>query len=91
MPEDDIRKMNNEPNKGFDDLDVNLEGTNYRNGKTESIPSDWDINKPCPYDGGKKDGDADNTTPDPRTYFYKGFGDADCIQYLFDLGIITGE
>jgi hypothetical protein len=52
-----------------------LKGT-YRNGTTG-----------CPINGGKKDGIPTNST-DTRTYFYKGFDDADCIEFLDELGII---
>ena len=93
VPEDHIREMNNITAKGFTDLDVgdlDFNNVEYRNGESDSIPSDWGVSNPCPYDGGKQDGDADNTSSDSRYYFYKGFGDADCIQYLFELGIVTG-
>jgi len=48
----------------------------YRNGST-----------PCPINGGKQGGITTNPI-DTRTYFYKGFDDADCIEYLSTLGII---
>ena len=90
VPEDDIRKMNEIPNKGYTNLNVDgtLKGSEYRNGT--NVSSDWSINSPCPYNGGKDNGDAQNSNPDTNTYFYKGFDTADCIQYLFDLGIVTG-
>jgi len=48
----------------------------YRNGTT-----------PCPINGGKLNGVPTNS-PDPKTYFYKGFDSADCIDFLDELGII---
>lgn len=90
VPEEDIRKMNEYNSKGFKSSDISLSGSEYRNGKTDSIPSEWDINQPCPYNGGKEDGNAQNSNPDTNTYFYKGFDTADCIQYLYELGIVTG-
>lgn len=60
-----------------------LKGT-YRNGKKE-IPN-WPT--PCPIGGGKINGDPANPTKDGKTYLYKGFGDADCIGFLYELEII---
>jgi hypothetical protein len=53
-----------------------LKNTNFRNGLTE-----------CPFNGGKKNGKPNNPI-DPHTYIYKGHGDADCLQYLNELGYI---
>ncbi len=75
------------PEKGFYDdsfAGYTLMGV-YRNG--ENIPTGWLT--ACPYKGGRKNGDSDNPSSDPHTYFYKGFGDADCIDYLFELGLVT--
>ncbi|QQS50648.1 MAG: hypothetical protein IPM71_13820 [Bacteroidota bacterium] len=79
VPIADINRMKTETNKGFK-LPTNggdLTGTEYRNGNTE-----------CPYNGGKLNGDNTNPNTDPDTYFYKGFGNADCIGFLEELGII---
>lgn len=89
VPINDIRQMQRIPTKGFkDNITINgdilnLSG-NYRNGKY--IPNGW--NAACPINGGKVDGHPDNS-PDERTYFYKGFNGADCINYLFELGLIA--
>jgi len=86
IPKGDILKMSEIGQKGFTDNDINnLTGNNYRNGT--NIPSDWGLDKPCPYDGGKKRANPDNST-DPKTYFYKGHGDSDCIQFLIDSGVL---
>ena len=47
-------------------------------------PEGWPA---CPFDGGKINGNPIGD-PDPNIYIYKGFDDADCIQYLFELGLI---
>lgn len=78
VPIEDINTMKGQ-DKGFKiDLgEGSLTGTEYRNGNTE-----------CPYNGGKLNGDNTNPNTDPDTYFYKGFGDANCIEFLEELGII---
>ena len=85
VPLKDIKSMNN-PNlpKGFNDTYLSLNGSKYRNGSY--IPTGW--NAACPINGGKKDGNP-NEIVDTQTYFYKGFNDANCIEYLFELGIIN--
>jgi len=84
VPFDDIKNMNDYEYKGFTkNVIPTLQGNEYRNGSY--TPSGWSA--PCPYDGGKVDGDPSNGN-DNEIYFYKGLGDADCIQYLFELGII---
>ena len=64
-------------------MSTQLDGI-YRNG--HYTPTNWSA--PCPYDGGKEDGNPLNSE-DERTYFYKGFGDANCIEFLYYLGLIT--
>jgi len=56
----------------------------YRNG--QNSPS-WG-GSPCPVGGGKTNGLPSNPV-DGNVYFYKGFGAADCIRYLVELGIVT--
>lgn len=89
VPEQDIRLLQRVDAKGFDSNvftgDTALIGE-YRNGS--NIPNHWTIGQPCPIDGGKLDGNPINDT-DPKTYFYKGFETANCIDYLFELGLIT--
>jgi hypothetical protein len=55
----------------------------YRNGIY--TPPNWFA--PCPLNGGKLNGDP-LQTPDPNTYFYKGFGSADCIDFIISLGLV---
>lgn len=85
VPISDIKAMAQVIPKGFTDLDpaIPLIGK-YRNG-TE-IPPGWST--PCPIDGGKTGGIPANG-PDNKYYFYKGYGDANCILYLFELGLIN--
>ena len=86
VPKEDIVALKKTPLKG-DKSDIDgktiiidggthgLKGT-YRNGTT-----------PCPIIGGKQNGVPTYQT-DTRTYFYKVFDDADCIQFLEELGIV---
>ena len=79
--------------KGFKDNDPTLPNiltvNNYRNGlNTPTNNSTITWGTPCPLNGGKDNGYPTNS-PDPRTYFYKGLGDADCIEYLYLLGIVS--
>jgi hypothetical protein len=78
VPVEDITEMNKITSKGFTELDPSnpLNGTEYRNG--EYVPSDWTVTTAVPL----------NADEDPRKYFYKGWGSADCIAFLEDLGII---
>jgi hypothetical protein len=63
--------------KGFTNQNINsLIGTTYRNGTT-----------PCPFNGGKLNGNPSAAT-DPKTYFYKGFGTANCIDFIISLGLV---
>jgi len=77
VPVEDIKKFIGVTTKGFKDLQVSPIAGSYRNGNT-----------PCPYNGGKKNG-VPTASNDERTYFYKGLNDADCIKYLFELGLVT--
>ena len=69
----EINDLNGEP-KGF--IKSSSTYPNYKNGSSTS-----------PLYGGKV-----NAIPtgqvDPNTYFYKGFGESDCIKYLISLGIL---
>jgi hypothetical protein len=95
VPKEDIAVFYNEERKGFSNQDLllyfegdQLEGTKqkkYRNGV--DVPSDWGLDKPCPYNGGKFNGNSSSSS-DPETYFYKGVGDSDCIQFLVELGLV---
>ena len=73
VPKEDILKINNYSQKGFNNS--GLTGT-YRNGTT-----------PCPFNGGKLNGNPSAAT-DPKTYFYKGFSSADCIDFIISLGLV---
>jgi hypothetical protein len=78
VPKTDITKMAT-AKKGFRQSDVaGLSGTKYRNGALA-------IN--CPFNGGRNNGGQTNVQ-DSNTYFYKGFGGADCIQFMISLGLV---
>lgn len=89
----DIRDLNefkeksandSEPlDKGFKYSINDLIG-DYRNGTNS--PS-WGGN-PCPQGGGRINGDPNDENEDPNVYFYRGWGSADCIQFLQELNII---
>jgi hypothetical protein len=98
VPTFDIKKMANLTTKGFTNQDVasGLTSNKYRNGSY--TPVGWSA--PCPFardgtasDGsnihqsGKINGDPTKGT-DPKTYFYSGFDSSDCIEYLFELGLV---
>lgn len=93
VPLSDIQTMKETNKKGFKDNDPTLPNiltvNNYRNGlNTPTNNSTITWGTPCPLNGGKYNGYPTNP-PDPRTYFYKGLGDADCIEYLYLLGIVS--
>jgi hypothetical protein len=85
VPLGDIQNMNNYQLKGFKDNQIfgGLTGK-YRNGSYR--PTNWP--SACPINGGKDNGDPTKSA-DLRTYFYKGVGNANCIEFLYELGIIT--
>ena len=99
VPTLDIKKMASIASKGFTNQDVagGLTSTKYRNGTY--TPAGWSA--PCPFarNGTASDGsnihqsgtvNGDPTQgQDPKTYFYMGFDSSDCIEYLFELGLIT--
>lgn len=98
VPKEDIIKIKDIQTKGFIGIEDNgeliiitpdhethvLKGTTYRNGML--TPPNWP--SPCPMSGGTIGGVPSNPTPDPQTYFYKGFDNADCFKFLDELGII---
>jgi hypothetical protein len=89
VPVSDIQKFSQTP-KGFKDNQLGsytLLGK-YRNGTYIPTNPTFTWGTACPLKGGKIDGIPENSA-DPRTYFYKGLGDADCIEYLYVLGIIS--
>jgi len=91
VPLDDIIKFKTAP-KGFRDNQLGsytLKGE-YRNGSTKPAPTDWKgtWSANCPLNGGKVGG-IPTAANDPRYYFYKGFSEADCIEFLYDLGLVT--
>ena len=85
VPITDINLMIDE-SKGFIDTGSTVyTGSTYRNGI--NIPDSGDWVEACPFDGGKINCIPTNPV-DPNTYFYKGYDESDCIQYLIDLGIV---
>ena len=93
VSKDDIFTIKKITKKGFSsndsdaktkDLVSQLSLDKYRNGII--LPPNWTA--PCPINGGKINGNSSNAT-DTATYFYKGLKESDCIEYLFDLGIIN--
>lgn len=89
VPVSDIIAMESVNTKGFTNQNTHttLKG-NYRNGWY--TPPNWLPATPCPIDGGKINGNPNNSE-DPLTYFYKGFDTADCIDYLFELGLVSTQ
>ena len=80
--------------KGFINSEVTggtLTINNYRNGI--NIPSHTTryVTSACPLSGGTTNGDVTNypANLDTNTYFYKGFGKADCVEFLSSLGLIS--
>ena len=86
VPKKDILAMNEVNFKGFTNLSIpTLSGTTYRNGTYQ--PLNWCA--PCPINGGKVNGTGNSGDPnDTKKYFYKGFDDADCIEYIMSLGLV---
>lgn len=94
VPLNDI-KIFRTKNRGFTYTQNSLGTITGLSGKYRSgiyTPSEGGWSTPCPFNGGKIDGDPTNLS-DTKVYFYKGFGTsnggADCIEYLFELGLIT--
>lgn len=75
----DIANVNR---KGFtfnnigEDLQTKIRDGDFRNGEYN-----------CPYNGGKENGNPENGIDD-NYYFYKGFGDSNCIEFLISLGLV---
>lgn len=91
VPIIDIQAIKNYSKKGFKTTDPHiptLTGTTYRNGI--NTPPNWPT--ACPINGGKENGNGDpyiSIPQDTATYIYKGIGDSNCIQFLYDLGLLT--
>ena len=94
VPITDIKKISTVTSKGFNSTQLSgytLQGK-YHNGTY--TPAGWSA--PCPfaynnstiYQAGKINGNPLQGA-DPKTYFYKGFKTADCIEFLTELGLIT--
>lgn len=95
VPIEDIQFINNQTNG------INYNGTlnndlagYYRNGNySPNLDFELDSDNPnywdtiCPWNGGKLNGNPNNNN-DPLTYFFKGVNGSDCIQHLFDLGLV---
>ena len=87
VPKEDIVAINEyKLKKGFTNSDVGGLLGKYRNGSYVPSSGGWTV--ACPLKGGRLNGNADITTVDPKTYFYKGFDTADCFEYLYLLGLI---
>lgn len=86
VPIVDIVTMRSIVTKGFTSSGITLSGI-YRNGVI--VPSNGGWPSACPFRGGRENGNQDSLNIDSRTYFYKGFDTANCIDYLFELGIIV--
>ena len=94
VPLSDVQTLYTINNKGFRKSDLSptvvsgLTGTTYRNGV--NIPTNPTVtwNAACAFSGGKLGGVPSNPA-DSDTYFFKGLGVADCIEYLYVLGIVS--
>lgn len=89
VPLSDVQEMYLYNKKGFTSSELStLSGTTYRNGV--NVPTNPTVNwsAPCPFNGGKL-GAVPSNPADPDTYFFKGLGIADCIDYLYVLGIVS--
>jgi len=92
VPKEDILNIYQRKTKGFTNLDVpNLKG-NYRNG--QRIPAGTNTSngwtEACPFqspDGGNNEVPKQSLS-DSKYYFYKGFGAADCIEFIMSLGLV---
>jgi len=86
VPKEDVLAMNSVATKGFTDEETpsTLNGT-YRNGVYTPPTDNWGT--PCPINGGKLNGNTASGA-DPKTYFYKGLKDANCIEFLISLGLV---
>ena len=104
VPKIDINNLFEYNNKGFNNINVEsvgitLEGVNnktYHNGmwpeQTFISGSDLscptvDFHKSGSGHGGRINGEPDNNKDD-KFYFYKGFGDSNCFEFIKSLGII---
>jgi hypothetical protein len=86
------KTQNNELKSGFDSTEITppLE-SDFRNGIKTFSGAQYNIfngKTACPHNGGKINMDPSAPTPDPRTYFYKGVGVSDCINFLIELGLV---
>jgi hypothetical protein len=94
VPKIDILAMNAVNSKGFTNLDPAspLNGSTYRNGiytppATPATYNNWSA--PCPINGGKVNASGVLSDPaDQKTYFFKGFKTADCIDFVVSLGLV---
>jgi hypothetical protein len=91
VPTKDIKEMLTVATKGFTNLNLTGIQGNYRN--ATYTPAGWSAPCPFAFDGngihqsGRLNGNP-MAGPDPNTYFYKGFNTSDCIEFLFELGLI---
>ena len=86
VPKTDIITINGFIPKGFTSNVIGLTGK-YRNGWYTPPTGGWTA--PCPFNGGKQDGNPDNPDrSDLKTYFYKGFNTANCIEFITSLGLV---
>ena len=82
VPKEDILKLNNEKTNTGNKvkggiLDPSELSGKYYNGYSAETPND-----------GGKIGALPYNPKDPNIYYYKGFGGADCIEYITSLGLV---
>jgi hypothetical protein len=79
VPKTDIIKMVDPAiKKGFKKAQVPALTGKYRNGASVTD---------CPFQGGRDNG-GQYTLQDTNTYFYKGLGSANCIDFVISLGLV---
>lgn len=88
VTKDDILAINTYTEKGF--TNMNLSGLNGKYRNAAYVPPGWSA--ACPLRLPRNDDPnptiATQIPNDGKTYFYKGFDSADCIQFLISLGLV---
>jgi hypothetical protein len=88
----DIKKMAGYTSKGFTSQNITGLQGHYRNGTY--TPAGWSAPCPFAFDGngihnsGRINGDPTQGV-DPNSYFFKGLNTSDCIDFLFELGLVS--
>lgn len=79
VPREDIVNIRNSGLKAFKDTDVPLQSVNnYKRG----------IDSDTPLNGGFVNGNPNTNQKDNRAYFFTGLNQSNCLEYLFELGLI---